>query len=168
MRVLYLPGLDIVQHALFGATNAGAIAPSEAALRLQALEQYYEFLDALLAPLVGQTPMDGRLIVLVTEPGRVSQPLSGVLAISGAPAASTHPSGVNTAVAATILYALGVPVARDLASPAETTLFAPAFVAAHPLRDVSTYGSRRASQAPTGRALDREMIERMRTLGYIR
>ena len=39
LRVLYLPGLDIVQHSLFGAVEPGAMAPSSAAERLKALEQ---------------------------------------------------------------------------------------------------------------------------------
>ncbi|MFI5177245.1 MAG: alkaline phosphatase family protein [Vicinamibacterales bacterium] len=169
LRVLYLPGLDIVQHSLFGVLDPGTLAPSGAALRLSALEQYYVFLDDALGTLVGPGPEPGRLVVLVTEPGRVSAPGAGALALAGAAASAMRPPGSDTIIAPTILYALGIPIARDLASDAVSDLFTPAFVAAHPRRDISTYGSRRLTPQPAiGHPLDKEMIERMRSLGYIR
>ncbi|HUL72012.1 MAG TPA: alkaline phosphatase family protein [Vicinamibacterales bacterium] len=169
LRVVYLPGLDIVQHSLFSAIDQGTLAPSGAAERLQALEQYYVFLDADLGELVGPAAGPGRLIVLVTEPGRVSSPTAGVLALTGTAASTTRTNGADTAIAPTILYALGVPMARELASRPALDLFLPAFTAAHPLREVSTYGSRRLAPQPVaGRPLDKEMIDRMRSLGYIR
>jgi hypothetical protein len=168
LRVLYLPGLDIVQHSLFGAVDAGAMAPSAAAERLAALEQYYVFLDDSLGGLDTASDL-ARLTLLITQPGRVSSPTSGALAVAGGPASMARPTIADTAIAPTILYALGVPVARDLASPPAIDLFQSAFVTAHPPRDVSTYGSRRLTPTPaTGRQLDKEMIERMRSLGYIR
>lgn len=167
LRVLYLPGLDIVQHSLFGAVEAGAMAPASAAERLKALEQYYVFLDESLAQL---TSGSDRLVMLVAEPGRVTQSAAGLLAVTGASASTQHPAAAtDTAIAPTVLYALGVPVARDLASSAVKDLFSATFVGAHPLRNVSTYGSRRMKSEPVkGHTLDREMIERMRSLGYIR
>jgi hypothetical protein len=169
LRVVYLPGLDIVQHSLFGALDPGTLAPSGAAERLKALEQYYAFLDESLGELLGPAPDPGRLIVLVTEPGRVSSATAGALALTGAPASTMRPAGSDIIVAPTILYALGVPIARDLPSRAVSDLFTAGFVAAHPVRDVSTYGSRRVTPQPAvGRPLDKEMIERMRSLGYIR
>ena len=169
LRVLYLPGLDIVQHSLFGAAEAGALAPSSAAERLRALDEYYAFVDDALSNFVEGTLADHHLIVLVTQPGRVSAPTAGTLAIVGGAGSTARPNEPITAVAPTVLYALGVPIARDLASKAAMDLFVPAFTAAHPAREVSTYGSRRVSQQTNeGHALDREMIERMRALGYIR
>ncbi|HKW01881.1 MAG TPA: alkaline phosphatase family protein, partial [Vicinamibacterales bacterium] len=166
LRVLYLPGLDIVQHSLFGAVEAGAMAPASAAERLKALEQYYVFLDESLAQF---TRGSDRLVMLVAEPGRVTQSAAGLLAVTGAAASTQHPAAADTAIAPTVLYALGVPVARDLASSAASDLFNATFVSGHPVRNVSTYGSRRLKSEPAkGHTLDREMIERMRSLGYIR
>ena len=115
LRVVYLPGLDIVQHSLFGAVEAGAMAPASAAERLKALEQYYVFLDESLAQF---TAGSDRLVMLVAEPGRVAQSSAGLLAVTGTPASTQHPTAADTAIAPTVLYALGVPVARDLASSA--------------------------------------------------
>ena len=68
-----------------------------------------------------------------------------------------------------MLYALGVPVSRDLPSAPLLELFDPEFAARYPLRYVATYG--RPSAAPalrSGQPLDQEMIDRLRSLGYVR
>jgi hypothetical protein len=44
-----------------------------------------------------------------------------------------------------------------------------AFLTAHPVRSVPTYGPRRNTpRRTTGQPLDQEMIERMRSLGYVK
>ena len=55
----YLPGLDLVQHGLFGAETVRRLAAA-AAERLEALEQYYVVLDALLAPVLQASRGDDR------------------------------------------------------------------------------------------------------------
>ncbi len=166
LLVVYLPGLDIAQHALL--SSADVLPPSAMSERVTAIEHYYTFLDSLIAPLTNRDP--SALVMLVAEPGRVNQPASGIVAISGPAASTTHEgAAATTSAAATVLYALGVPVASDLAAPPLLSLFSPAFVSAHPLRNVSTYGIRRALLQPaTGKALDQEMIDRMRSLGYVK
>jgi hypothetical protein len=169
LLVVYLPGLDIAQHALFGAPNGASLTASAAAGRVASLEQYYVYLDELLgSTLLANTPPD-RLVVLITQPGRVAESSPGLLAISGAPSEHGRGAGGVTDAAPTILYALGVPTARDLAGHPLTGLFGQVFAAAHPVRDVATYGSRvHVPRAGTGRPLDKEMIERMKSLGYVR
>jgi hypothetical protein len=73
-----------------------------------------------------------------------------------------------TSVMPTVLHALGVPLAEDLAGPVERPLFASAFLSRHPVRHVSTYGPRARPERPKGRPLDQEMIDRMKSLGYLR
>lgn len=165
LLVLYLPGLDIVQHTLFEPGRAD-LGPSGAAERVAALEQYYVFLDRAVADLSGR---EKGLVVLVTQPGRVAAPANGLLALSGSIAATGRTEAPITAVAATVLHALGVPIASDLASGPVTGLFAPSFLDRYPVRSVTTYGLRGiAGRGGSGRPLDAEMIERMRSLGYVR
>jgi hypothetical protein len=168
LQVVYLPGLDIAQHGLFAADPASAAAaPSAVAARVQAIEHYYQFLDSLLGDLL----LERRAVVLITQPGRIAAPGNGLLALTGAPARATaERSAVTpTAVAATALYLLGVPVAEDLAAPPATPLVADEFLRAHPARTLPTYGTRRAGpRRTTGQPLDQEMIERMRSLGYVK
>ena len=169
LQVVYLPGLDIAQHGLFAADGAAAAAaPSAIAARVRAIERYYQFLDTILADLTrGQ-----RAVVLVTQPGRVDAPGPGLLALSGAPArtaATGQAETTSTSIAETVLYLLGVPVASDLAGRLPASLIAEPFLNAHPVRIVPSYGVRRAApRRATGQPLDQEMIDRMRSLGYVK
>ncbi len=166
LEVVYLPGLDIAQHGLLGANTAAA--PSAVASRVQAVERYYAFLDGLIADLTNVSP---RTVVLVAEPGRIASPGDGLIALSGRPAnaGAARITGAPVSVAATILSLLGVPIASDLSGPVLSSLISEEFRRAHPDRGVATYGPRRTgTRLRTGKALDQEMIERMRSLGYVR
>jgi len=169
LLVVYLPGLDIAQHALFGSADRSALAASGAAERVASLDRYYEFLDEEIAALAHHDPISRRLTLLVTQPGRVPRAATGILAMSGIPAASISTTADVTAIAPTVLHALGVPVADDLAGRPALQLFAGQFGQTYPVRRVATYGSRQpAARSPSSRPLDREMVERMRSLGYVR
>jgi Type I phosphodiesterase / nucleotide pyrophosphatase len=167
LSVIYLPGLDIAQHALLGEGQAG-LSPSALASRLEGLQAYYSALDRLLAPLL--TPGPGELLMLVTEPGRVGGDGGAMMSVNGSEARFRQGNvSAATAIAPTVLYALGVPVSRDLPSAPLLELFDPGFAARYPPRHVATYG--RPSPAPavrSGQPLDQEMIDRLRSLGYVR
>ena len=175
VAAVYLPGLDIAQHALLeqGAQDAsGRVAASMLAQRLDALRAYYVALDRLLAPLVA--PSAEGIVVVVTGPGRVTSGTGARLSAPGGPVRSADLSqgpltATATQVAPTILYALGVPIARDLAGVPLLGLFAREFAGRYPVREVPTYGL--PSQDTAGRQgqpLDQEMIDRLRSLGYVR
>ena len=164
LSVVYLPGLDIAQHALLGSDQTG-LAASTLAARLDAVKAYYSALDRLLAPLL--TPAADELVILVTEPGRVGETGAARLSARGAAVRSYDgSSSAATAVTPTVLFALGIPIGRDLPSAPLLELFDPQFTARYPVRYVETYG--RPSAAPavrTGQPLDQEMIDRLRSLG---
>jgi hypothetical protein len=154
----YLPGLDILQQGLGGAGIQGALA----------LPEYYRFLDALLGE--AATPGEQELVALVTGPGRGSEAAGALLSLRGA---ATGPpvrvEGRPADVMPTLLHALGVPISRELAGRPLLDLFAPAFTQRHPVREVATYGSPSAVTAPrAGKPLDQEMIDRLRSLGYVK
>jgi arylsulfatase A-like enzyme len=74
-----------------------------------------------------------------------------------------------TDVMPTVLHALGIPISRELAGRPAVEMFSAAFAQRSPVREVSTYGSPAAGRAPrTGQPLDQEMIDRLRSLGYVR
>jgi Type I phosphodiesterase / nucleotide pyrophosphatase len=175
LAAVYLPGLDIAQHALLEGESqdaSGRVAASTLAQRLDALRSYYAALDRLVAPLL--TPNAGEIVIVVTGPGRVTTSVGGRLAARGGPmgsgAASQTPlRATTTEIAPTILYALGVPIARDLAAKPLVRLFTPEFTGRYPVRDVASYGRPSAeTTSRQGQPLDQEMIERMRSLGYVR
>ena len=188
LDVVYLPGLDIAQSALLG--SAESPSASSVASRVDALERYYVFLDRAIAPLL-EWREDGS-VLLVTQPGRVQSSAGGLFAAwrsvpvpspidGGHRPAPTHdappserPAEISrlqpvsvTDVAPTILYALGLPLSRELAGHPVAELFG--HVRDEPSRLVPTYGRPFVtSPARAGRPLDQEMIDRLRSLGYIR
>ncbi len=165
LTAVYLPGLDITQHGLV----EDSVSPGAAAsVRRSALESYYVALDTLLADAV--QPGAGELVVVVTAPGRGAAGGSGRLVVRGAVARrGTAITAGATDVTPTVLYALGLPISQALAGAPLTDLFAEPFVAQYPIRHVATYGRPR-SRAPQlrGQPLDQEMIDRLRSLGYVR
>ena len=72
-------------------------------------------------------------------------------------------------VAPTVAALLGLPVAQDLDGVPRTDLLDPGFLAAHPVRAVSTWEREGREQAEAGSdaVVDQAEIERLRALGYI-
>jgi predicted AlkP superfamily phosphohydrolase/phosphomutase len=71
-------------------------------------------------------------------------------------------------IAPTILYGLGLPVARDFAGRPRMELFDVEFRRAYPLRTLESWGTRQgAGGARTSRA-DEDLLNQLRSLGYIR
>jgi hypothetical protein len=168
LTVTYLPGLDVAQHALVGPEAAAPSSAAAMSSRLSALEAHYTALDALLAgPL---RPGDREIVMIVTAPGRLTAAANGRFVVTGGLARAGSRVGARaTDVAPTVLYALGVPISEALAGVPLPALFDPGFVARYPVRQVPTYGHRDARGAPrSGRPLDQEMIDRLRSLGYLK
>ena len=132
------------------------------------LDTYYVALDALLTPAVEPGP--GEAVFIVTTPGRAGEAAGGRLAARGdAFRAGPSVSATDTDVAATVLYALGLPISRTLAGHPLVNLFTESFARQYPVRYVATYGPPRIGAAErTGQPLDQEMIDRLRSLGYVR
>jgi Type I phosphodiesterase / nucleotide pyrophosphatase len=168
LSVVYLPGLDIAQHALFGTNPAGLTSASAVSARLASLESYYVALDRLLAQTLRPGPQE--LVVLVTAPGRVAAGANGRLIVNGSAArAGIARDARATDVAPTLLHALGLPISQTLAGTPQLELFAESFVRRYPVRQVTTYGGRQGDVGTRrGQPLDQEMIDRMRSLGYVR
>ena len=165
---VYLPGLDIAQHALLNPADGQSASASALSQRLQAIRDYYIALDRLLALAAVESPNE--VLFVVTAPGRVAGGGEGRLAARG-PIVRDRADiqGRVTDVSPTILYALGVPASRETAGAPLLGLFSDAFTTRYPVRHVPTYG--RPSNRPLerqGQPLDQEMIDRLRSLGYVR
>jgi hypothetical protein len=169
---VYLPGLDIAQHALFQETGGVSLSPSAMAARVDALRHYYVFLDRLLAEWLPELPRDAAVLT-ITHPGRVGGELRPSIWLRGGPIRKSLLSGPGTpslaAVNPTVCYLLGLPVSREVEGGPELLLLDDEFVGGHPVRYVQTYG-RYAAEVPRreGTPLDQETLERLRSLGYIR
>ena len=167
LDVLYLPGLDIAQHTLLASGQSVALPPSAMAARIDGLRDYYRFLDGAIAPVLNHEATD--VVMVVTQPGRVRSTTGGIMTIGlqgtfiDGPDQKGQPATVFD-VTPTVLAALGVPLSRELRGRP----LAP-FNSKELLRYVDTYGKPNVVTAPrAGQPLDQEMIDRLRSLGYVR
>ena len=166
LDVIYLPGLDIAQHTLLASNQGAALPPSAMAARIDGLRAYYRFLDEMLAPVVARNADD--IVMVVTQPGRVRSSIGGLMAISdGSVVDGQGPRRVRASVfdvMPTVVAALGLPLSRELhGAPV------PPFDSESTRRYVDTYGKPNVVTAPrAGQPLDQEMIDRLRSLGYVR
>ena len=169
LRAIYLSGLDIAQHHLVGSAAGAGLPASALAARVEALERYYVFLDGLLEPLVAD-PSSNRVVALVTDPGRSASGGRGLLALTGPGVRGGFTqAGTAADVTPTLLYLLGIPVSRELPGRPRTDLADRSFASRVPVRPIDSYGSRIVTPRPPGATpLDRDMLDRLRSLGYVR
>jgi predicted AlkP superfamily phosphohydrolase/phosphomutase len=71
-------------------------------------------------------------------------------------------------MAPTILYALGLPVAEDFAGHARTGLFREESRRERPLRTIKTWGTRQGAGEGKASKADEDLLNQLRSLGYIR
>jgi hypothetical protein len=168
LEALYLPGLDIFTMQQLGEAPAADLALLDS--KLAAVRAEYRFVDGLLAEEVaGLGP--GDVLVLVADPGRLargaSQPAEGLLVLAGAAIAPGDLASVSERdVAPTVLHLLGLPTSRELDGRVLEAALTGAFRRGHPLRTVATYG-RRPPSRPADSAFDQDVLEQLKSLGYI-
>jgi hypothetical protein len=165
---LYLPGLDIATMQLLGDTAGLDVATLGE--RVTAVRAYCAWLDEVLDELVRETPL-GDALVIVADPGRQARGTpgesGGLLILSGAPFAAGDLGVVGERdVAPTIAHLSGLAVSAELEGRVLESALAPPFRTAHPVRRVAIWGTRATPRAPES-AFDREMLEELRSLGYI-
>jgi hypothetical protein len=167
LEAVYLNGLDVfTMQSLAGA--AGDVASLDE--RLEDVRAYYRFLDERLDVLAGDLG-PGRVLVLVGDPGRFARRsgpgAAGLLLLAGGPARAARLARASERdVAPTLLHLLGLPVSRELQGRVLEEALDPAFRAAHPVRSVASYG-RRPRSRPAASSFDRDVIQELRSLGYI-
>jgi hypothetical protein len=163
---VYLPGLDVAQHVLLA--HVGGSSASAISARVEAVRGYYAYLDVLLDDFA-RTEKD-EVLVVVTQPGRLSSTAFGMIAVKGSIAAAGANLDVRSVdVAPTILHVLGIPVSRELSGVPIARLLSASVMERFPVREVPSYGVRPARHSPGGGdPLDAEALERLRSLGYVR
>jgi hypothetical protein len=167
LETVYLPGLDIFTMQTFGGAT-GDLATLDA--RLEGVRDYYRFVDTLVGEILG-TPSANEVVLVVGDPGRYarrSKEAEGIFVVAGGPAVSGRELGwvSERDICPTVLHLLGLPTSQELDGHVLEEAFDPTFRKANPLRRVSTYGSH-----PRGRlaesAFDKDVVEELRSLGYV-
>lgn len=168
LEALYLPGLDIFTEKEMGAAAAADLAGLEE--RLSEVRGYYEFVDECLGRALSDRE-PGDVVVLLGDPGRLPRAGGGVaeglLVLEGGP---VLPGDLGEAterdLAPTVLHLVGLPTSRELGGRVLDASLDPAFRDRHPVRVVPSFGRRAASPAAES-AFDDQMIQELRSLGYI-
>ena len=161
----YLPGLDILRRRLAEVASAGGPVRDFVA-GTGALEVYVGWLSESIQ---AASNHDGGRLVLVGDPGRSADgQAEGFVAVIGpgaAPACVVSAAIRPVDVAPTILRALGFPRSRDMgdADVHDGCLIG---VPANP-PTVASFGRRPVRERPRASAVDEELLERLRTLGYV-
>jgi predicted AlkP superfamily pyrophosphatase or phosphodiesterase len=158
------PGLDAVGHYYMRYARPeafGDVSDDERRIYGRVLDDYYSYADSLVGGALAALEGDDVLIVVSAfgmEPLTVGKRLlervvgderftgtherapDGFLMAFGAPVASGRfPRGAVVDVVPTLLYALGLPVARDMDGSARTDIFTPAFNSERTITFIPTY-----------------------------
>ena len=167
LEAVYLPGLDIFTMQQLGEAPASDLASLDT--RLSAVRAYYRFVDGLIGEAARERG-PSELLVLVGDPGRLARGATGAegtLAVVGAPVRAGDLGPVSPRdVAPTVLHLLGMPVSRELDGRVIEAALTPDFRAHNPVRLVASYG-RRPRARPAESEFDRDMLEELKSLGYI-
>jgi hypothetical protein len=169
LEAVYLPGLDIATMQQLGESGGADLATLDA--RLAAVKAHYRFVDGLVGEaLASQKTSD--LLMIVGDPGRLARQGQvrgeGLVVLAGSVVAR-GPIGVvaERDIAPTVLHLLGLPVSQELEGHVIETALRADFRQQTPVRLVASYG-RRPQAPPAESGFDREMLEELRSLGYIR
>jgi hypothetical protein len=168
LEAVYLPGLDIVTMQQLGDAPASDLAVLDA--KLGAVREQYRFVDRLVGEEVASLG-PSEVLVLVGDPGRLArgaaQAALGLVALVGPVVAPGDLGDVSERdVAPTVLHLLGVPKSRELEGRVLESALVESFRRDHPVRAVDTYG-RRPPSLPTDSAFDKDVLEQLKSLGYI-
>jgi hypothetical protein len=178
----YLRGVDIVSHSAMRFSNLYPETPGSQEARDrygELISRYYAYTFSELRRLA-EAAGDDAVVLLVSDHG--FQPVGdgdfnhpnapdGVIIAMGAGEAAVDPEFRPTIydVTPTMLWLLGYPAAKDMPGRALSELF-PLIEDAGPSDRCESYGLRRFGQgteAAGGTRSDEEMLELLRSLGYI-
>jgi len=167
LEALYLPGLDILTMQLLGEAPASDLAALDE--KLAAVRAQYRFVDGLIGEAAAARGSDD-VLVLVGDPGRLARsgPAGqGLLVLNGGPVVRGDLGVVSERdVAPTVLHLLGIPRSRELDGQVLEAALSGEFRRAHPVRSVDSYGRRPPARAADS-AFDRDVLEELKSLGYI-
>jgi hypothetical protein len=130
----------------------------------EAIEAYVRWLDALLAEAL--RPDSGRTSIVVADPGRSASPeTEGFLVVSGKEAKSGCVAAAigDLDVAPLTLALLGYPRSDEMPGRSSTACLATSGEPA----SIPTFGRRRTAPESLESAYDPDILERLRSLGYL-
>jgi predicted AlkP superfamily phosphohydrolase/phosphomutase len=181
---IYFGGSDVASHRFWKFAHPEAmpygVHPDDAAILGGVIDSYYVYLDGLLGEYLALMGPNDTVVVLsdhgfkpVLIPGRPNtsghhRP-EGIVALWGRGVRrGARIEGARLVdILPTLLELLDLPAADGLEGQPLAGALDPAFSAAHPPRHVPDYGALSAPRGPESSDLDQNVLERLRSLGYI-
>jgi hypothetical protein len=161
---VYLPGLDILRGRMaVGGTTGEASGLVEA----QAIEAYVGWLDRAIFAGLAERAREWAIVV-VADPGRrATRETEGFVAVAsaGVSPACVGPAIGDLDIAPLVLRVLGLPASLEMAGRAPARCFESA---PPPPPPIETWGRRGAAAGASTSDYDPEMVERLKSLGYLR
>jgi len=182
---VYFGGVDVASHRFWKFANPDAldyhVRPEESAILGGVIDAYYRYVDGLVGEYLARLGPDDTLVVLsdhgfkpVLFPGRPNTSghhrMEGILALWGRGVrrgARLREAPGLLDVLPTICELLGLPIAMDLEGRVIEEALDPRFAIDHPKRFVESYNLPAPPPGPEESDLDRNVLERLRSLGYI-
>jgi len=182
---VYFGGVDVASHRFWKFANPGAldyhVKPVESAALGRVIDEYYVYADGLVGEYLSRLGPRDTLVVLsdhgfkpVLLPDKPNTSghhrMEGIVALWGRGvrrgARLDDPPGLVD-ILPTICALLGVPISRDLEGKMIEAALEPAFLKEHTARFVGRYDLPGTPSGPDQSDLDRNVLERLRSLGYI-
>ena len=181
---IYLRGMDAMGHLYWNymtpqAVPEGTLDPEGEPYFPGAMRAYYRYVDELLGPILEMGMSDPRTtIVVASDHGFVGGPgrgievhkLDGVLLMGGRGVGRGEITGSNVYdIAPTVLVLQGLPPARDLPGKVLWSALTEEIPRERFTDLIATYetGEGAGGTGPVESAVDEELKERLRSLGYI-
>jgi predicted AlkP superfamily phosphohydrolase/phosphomutase len=181
---IYFGGVDVASHRFWKFAHPEAlpygVTPGRALVLGGVIDAYYVYLDGLLGEYMDRLGADGTLVVLsdhgfkpVLFPGKPTTSghhrLEGIIGLygRGVKRGSRIASAGLVDVLPTLLRLLDVPIAQDLEGRVIADALDAGFLGSRPAASVATYGPLDRAAEPGESDLDRNVLERLRSLGYI-
>lgn len=182
---VYFGGVDVASHRFWKFAHPDAmdygVRPQDAPILAGVIDAYYQHVDEALGEYLADLGPADTIVVLsdhgfhaVWDPRRPDTSghhrLEGMIALRGRGivAGKRLPDARLVDVLPTVLRLLDLPVARSLEGRAITEALDDTFLTAHPERHVDDYGLEATAPGPLASDVDDNVLERLRSLGYIR
>ena len=182
---VYFGGVDVASHRFWKFAHPEAkdygVRPEDAAVLGGIIDAYYAYIDDLLGEYM-QRLGPGDTLLLVSDhgfqpvliPGKPTTSghhrLEGVVALWGRGirrGARIDPARLVD-ILPTVLRILDLPIAKTLEGREIAAALDSAYLDAHPARAAADYGASAGAAQPETSELDRNVLERLRSLGYIK
>jgi predicted AlkP superfamily phosphohydrolase/phosphomutase len=187
---IYFEGLDIIEHFFWKYMEPqffSSVSKAEVDRFGRTIQAYYQFMDDYLGETMAAMGQDV-VYVILSDHGMIRVPREGIEGYHSGTHALGHPPGILVMsgpgirkdpnmlevqpdlldITPTILYLCGMSVAQDMDGKVIKDVFEHEFLQSHPIKTIATYETEPLEKKEIASPLDRQIIQKLRAIGYIK